>query len=63
MRVIHKVTSSELLTKQAMKRKMYTKKNTYIFRLLLNVVTAGIEALVILRNLFLYACAKEVCHL
>jgi hypothetical protein len=36
-------------------------KNMYILKVLLvllNVVTAGIEALVIL-----YACVKEVCHL
>jgi hypothetical protein len=58
-----KVTPSELLTKQAM-RKMYyiQKKNTYILKLLLNVVTAGIEGLVS-GNKFLYACVKEVCLL
>jgi hypothetical protein len=35
----------------------------YIFQLLLTVVTAGIEALVVQRNTFLYACVKEVCRL
>jgi hypothetical protein len=30
----------------------------YILKLLLNVVTAKIEALVALRNKFLYACVK-----
>jgi hypothetical protein len=35
----------------------------YILKLLLNVVTAGSEALVISGNKFLYACVREVCHL
>jgi hypothetical protein len=35
----------------------------YILQLLLNVVTAGIEALVILGKKFLHACVTEVCHL
>jgi hypothetical protein len=34
----------------------------YICKLLLNVVTAGTEALVS-ANKFLYACVKEVCRL
>jgi hypothetical protein len=34
----------------------------YVLQMLLNVGTAGIEAPVILRNKFLYACVKEVCH-
>jgi hypothetical protein len=33
----------------------------YILKLLLSIVTAGIEALVISGNKFLYACVKEVC--
>jgi hypothetical protein len=37
---------------------VYT-KYIYIHKLLLNVVTAGIEAFVISRNKFLYACVKE----
>jgi hypothetical protein len=41
---------------------LYTKA-TYILKLLLSVVTAGIEALVVLENKFLYVCVKEVCHL
>jgi hypothetical protein len=35
----------------------------YILKLLLSVVTMGTEALAISGNKFLYACAKEVCHL
>jgi hypothetical protein len=38
-------------------------KNMYMLKLLLNIVTAGIEALVVLGNKFLYACVKEVCLL
>jgi hypothetical protein len=63
-RTIQKVTSGELIRKQAMRKKilLYT-KNMYILKLLLNLVTAGIEALIILGNEFLYACVKEVCRL
>jgi hypothetical protein len=43
------------------KNLLYT-KNKYILKLLPIVVTAWIEALVILGNKFLYACVKEVCH-
>jgi hypothetical protein len=35
----------------------------YILTLLLNVVTAGIEALVGSRIKILHACVKEVCRL
>jgi hypothetical protein len=38
-------------------------KNTYILKLLLNVLSAGIEELFVWENTFLYACAKEVCCL
>jgi hypothetical protein len=62
-RAIRKVTSGELLSKQAMRKKLLYTKNTYIRKLLLNIVTAGIEALVVLGNEFLYACVKEVCRL
>jgi hypothetical protein len=48
-RAIRKVTSDELLIKQA--------------KLLLNVLTAEIEALVVSVNKFLHACVKEVCRL
>jgi hypothetical protein len=41
-----------------LKKVLYT-KNIYTLKLLLNIVTAGIEALVILENKFLYACVKE----
>jgi hypothetical protein len=50
----------ELLTKQREKKIIYKK---YILKLLLNTVTAGIEAFVTLGNKFLYACVIEVCHL
>jgi hypothetical protein len=43
-RAIQKVTSGELLMKQAMRKKILCTKNTYILEVLLNVVTAGIEA-------------------
>jgi hypothetical protein len=62
MRAIQKVTSGELLTKQAMRKYLLYMKNAYILKLLLNVVTTRIEALVS-GNKFLYAYAKEVCHL
>jgi hypothetical protein len=63
-RAIRKVTSGDLLTKQAMRSKCYyVQKNTYIFKLLLYIVTAGIEALVISGNTFLYAFVKEACVL
>jgi hypothetical protein len=42
-KAIRKVTSGELSTKQAMRKIVY-KKNTYVFKLLLNIVPAGIEA-------------------
>jgi hypothetical protein len=41
----------------------YIQKYTYILKLLLNVVTVGIETLVVSKNTFLYACVKEVCCL
>jgi hypothetical protein len=37
-------------------------ENTYILKTILNVVTAGIEALVVLGNKFLYACVQEICR-
>jgi hypothetical protein len=63
-RAIWKLNSSELLSKQAMRKKivLYT-KNMYVLKQLLNIVTAGIEAPVILGNKFLYACVKEVYRL
>jgi hypothetical protein len=65
MRDIQKVTSSELITKQAIREKKYwyIQKNVYVLKLLLNVVITGIEALVISRNTILYASVKEVCCL
>jgi hypothetical protein len=43
IRAIQKITSSELLTKQAMRNKVIIYK-----KILLNIVTAGIEVLIIL---------------
>jgi hypothetical protein len=71
MRAIWKVTSGELLIKQAIRKNINyyyyyyynIQKNTYILKLLLNIVTTGIEAPVILGNKLWYACIKEVCHL
>jgi hypothetical protein len=58
-RAIRIVTSSELLTKQAMRKRIYyMQKKLYVLQLLLNVVTAGIEALVF-GNKSLYACVKK----
>jgi hypothetical protein len=55
---------SELLTNQAMRKKIVLcRKNVYIRKLLLIVVTAGIEALVLSGNKFLYACIEEVCDM
>jgi hypothetical protein len=62
VRDILKVTSGELLPKQAArKRNLIYTKNTYILKLLLHVVSARTEALVILGSKFLCACVKEVC--
>jgi hypothetical protein len=55
-RAIWKATSSELLTKQAM-RKQFIIYKKYVLR---NIVTAGIEAFVVSRNKFLYVRVKEV---
>jgi hypothetical protein len=49
-------------TSNERKNILYT-KNMYVLKLLLNIVTAGIEALVASGNKFLYACVKEICHL
>jgi hypothetical protein len=61
-RAIWKVASSELLTKHALKKKNIMYKR-YVHELLLNVVAAGIEALVVTGNNFLYAHVREVCLL
>jgi uncharacterized membrane protein len=63
MMAIQKVTSGELLTKQVIRKNFIACKNTYILKLLLNVVTIGIMALVLSGNKFLYACVREVCRL
>jgi hypothetical protein len=44
------------------KNLLYT-KNMYILKLLLNIVIAGIGALVVSGNKFLHACVKEACCL
>jgi hypothetical protein len=63
MRAIRKVTSSEVLTKQAIRKKIIIHKNIYILKPLLNVVTARIMAFVLSQNKFLFACVKEACLL
>jgi hypothetical protein len=61
---VRKATSCELLTKQATKKKLYyIQKNKHMFELLLNVGTAGTEALLASGNKFLHACVKEVYRL
>jgi hypothetical protein len=64
MRDIRKVTSGELLTKQATRKKLLYIKITYILKLLLNVVTAGIEILVVSENKYMYeyAFVEEICR-
>jgi hypothetical protein len=62
MNAIRKETSGELLTKQAARKRAFYIKNTFILKLLLNVVTAGTEALVIPENRFC-TCVREVCCL
>jgi hypothetical protein len=61
-RDIGKVTSSELLAKQATK-KIIIYKNMYTLELLLNIFIAEIEAILISGKEFLYTCVKEVCRL
>jgi hypothetical protein len=64
MRAIRKVNSGELLTKQTMReKKLIIYKNMYILKVLIYVITTGIEAVVASGNKSLYACVKEVCHL
>jgi hypothetical protein len=50
MRAIQKVTSDELLTKKATRKKNIIHKNMYILKLLLRIFTTGTQALVILEN-------------
>jgi hypothetical protein len=61
MRAIRKVTSGELLTKHEIRKKIiiYKKDLCYFSK----IVTAGIKALVVLGNKFLYAYVQEVCRL
>jgi hypothetical protein len=61
---IQKVTANEPLAKQVITKEVLpVYKNTYILKLLFSIVTAGVEAFVILGNIFLYTYAKEACHL
>jgi hypothetical protein len=64
-RLFRKVTSGELLTKEAMRKRILYTKNTYIrvLKILLNVVTDGTELPVVSGNKFLYTCAKQVYRL
>jgi hypothetical protein len=60
MRAIRKVTSGELLAKQAVRKKIIIcTKNMYMLKLLLNIVTAGSEALVS-GSKFLYMCQRSL---
>jgi hypothetical protein len=45
------------------KKFMLCTKNTYIIKLLLNIVTTEIETLITSGSKFLYACVREVCRL
>jgi uncharacterized protein YbcV (DUF1398 family) len=58
MRAIQKVTSSELLLEQSMKKNVYT-KSTYTLKQLLNIVTTRIEALMISGNKFCMPVSKK----
>jgi hypothetical protein len=62
-RAIWKVTSSELITKQAMRKEIINIKNTCILKVLFSVITIRIEALVVPEHEFLYTCVNEVCRL
>jgi hypothetical protein len=62
-RSIQKANFGELLTEQRMRGKHLLYIKIYIPKLLLNVVTPGIEALIITGNKFLYSCVKELCCL
>jgi hypothetical protein len=61
-RAIRKATSNECQQNKAMKI-LIIYENTYILKLLLNVVTPGIEVIIVSRNRFLYACVKQFCRL
>jgi hypothetical protein len=59
MRTIRKVISGELLTKRTLVKNFIMYKNTYILKLLLNIVTTRIEALVIWRSKFFMPMSKK----
>jgi hypothetical protein len=60
MRVIRNTTSGELLTKQAIReKKLLHTKNRYVLKLILNVVTAGIETLVSGNKFFCTPVSKK----
>jgi hypothetical protein len=65
-RIIWRLFESNLrlaVNKTSNGEKILYAKNTYIFKPLLNVVSAGIEALIVSGNKFLHACVKAVCRL
>jgi hypothetical protein len=47
----------------AIKKTLRYTENTYILKPLLDIVTAAIEAIIILENKFLFDCLKEVYRL
>jgi hypothetical protein len=65
MWAIRKVTSGDVNKTSNEKKLLYVyTKNTYILKLFLNYVTAGIETLVSGNtSKSLYACIEEVCRL
>jgi hypothetical protein len=56
--ILSKVTSGDMLTKQALTKFIIYKKFV-VLKLLLKLLTAGIEALVVPRNNFLYVWVKK----
>lgn len=61
MRATQKVTSSEVLTKQTMRKiiLLVYKKNAYIFKLLLNIDTTGTDTLVTSGTHFCIPASKK----
>jgi hypothetical protein len=63
MRAIRKVTSCELLPKQATRNNLIIYKNTYILKLLLNAVTTVIEqGISFCMPVSMKYAACELCH-
>jgi hypothetical protein len=54
---ITRVTSRELLTNKQYGKNYYIQTNACTFKLLVNIVTTGIETLLVLEDKFLFACS------